>query len=181
MIVGGVGMFHYSKLQYLFEFLYLKNYGERYTGERFVKYELGPVINEYKVQLLKLDELGILSVDRDALYRNAGVNKGSYITKRIEVGSRAQEFALTDERELKLLNGVIERFGNLSTDALKKVVYSTLPLKLNPKHNHEVLTDEVVEMIVDNPIVQGKQMAEEHLKKYPTINQEKRAEFIHEL
>jgi len=68
--LGEIPVLKYNKLLYLFEYLYIKNFGRRYTGESFKKINKGPVVDDYKNQILKLKEHGFVEVDEEELFRS---------------------------------------------------------------------------------------------------------------
>ena len=65
-----IGVYHLNKLTYLFEYFYIKNFGERFTKEYFLKYPHGPVISNYKRIFINLAQREFFLTNTDELKKN---------------------------------------------------------------------------------------------------------------
>ncbi|MDX2128997.1 MAG: DUF4065 domain-containing protein [Chloroherpetonaceae bacterium] len=188
--LGKVGVFHYNKLAYLFEYIYIKNFGVRYTNERFIKLPNGPVINNYKKQIELLFEENLLKVDVTQLNQKRSVDDNSLKPIWIEPTSDSKNFLVEDEDAVKLLSQMLNRYAKLSASQLENVVYQTEPMlritqnegtKEKKSIGVEVLDTTTVKNALKNDRIQGKKLALEHLKKYPFPNNELQDFYAQEL
>ena len=79
-----VGVYHYNKLTYLTEYLFIKNFGKRLTNEKFIKLPHGPVITNYRKQIASLQSRSIVNVDLDELNKIRKLND-DFIQSKIAI------------------------------------------------------------------------------------------------
>lgn len=186
-----VGLFHYNKLAYLFEYFHIKNFGERFTKECFVKLPHGPVIANYKDQVKGLCQAGILSTDLSRLNASRKL-QDDYIYRAVNItaGTEIESAICLDEMTLDLLGQVIEKFGSLETAALEEVVYQTPPVKtylervrrgFKQKTGGYVLKDCIKMRDHKTARTAGARLARQHLWQYPTVDLERERELAKEL
>lgn len=172
---GEVGVFKYNKFAYLFEFFFIKNFGERYTKESFIKLPKGPVISGYKSQIRGLMLKGLVKADLSLLdeTRELGANSG---TIPIEHNSLTHTHLLQDEAALELLRQIIRKYGSLTDTQLGELVYKTDPVIKYLELCAMGIKRETGGRILDNvtlkdyktAVVKGRMIARKHLAKYPT-------------
>lgn len=175
-----VGVYHYNKLLYLTEYLFIKNFGKRLTAEEFIKLPHGPVVSNYKKQISELAEHGYFSVDLETLNVKRQLNDES-IVGRIEITAteKTAEALPQDTIVKEFVYGVINRYAHLSVGELEAVVYATSPVvnykksMFKPATGGKILVGDCIRMKdYKNEVSEGRRIAWEHLRKYPTVNQE---------
>ncbi|MFA6598809.1 MAG: type II toxin-antitoxin system antitoxin SocA domain-containing protein [Ignavibacteriaceae bacterium] len=185
-----VNLFHYNKLVYLFEYFYIKNFGKRFTQEKFIKLPHGPVITDYKKQIGSLAKEGFIEVDSDLLNQKRMLGDDYQTEVNIFRTETTQEMVLDDEFLSNFLHKILYKYGTLSTKELEAVVYRTPPMinlikkmEMGFKKNigGYVLADCIRFLDYKNPVTEGRRMAIEHLKKYPFINFELHKKIAEEL
>lgn len=127
--LGEIGIFHFNKLIYLFEWLYIKNFGERYTGEYFIKLPHGPVISNYKKIVAKLCSDGIAETDISALNKHKNLDDDLHLKIPIKRTKRTSEMVITNKIVYQFLKQILHRYANLSCKEIEKEVYKTAPVK----------------------------------------------------
>jgi uncharacterized phage-associated protein len=186
-----VNVYHYNKLAYLFEYLFIKNFGTRYSREVFIKLPHGPVIKNYKKQITNLSRRGIVSVNEELLNKKRTLADGkqfdSVLILRTEI---TPSYIIEEPLASALAQQVIRKYGRLSIEELETVVYQTSPVKTYMKKAEEgfkkatggdVLKDCIRIKDYKNSRTEGRKLAMEHLKKYPFVNPELQAQFSEEL
>lgn len=127
---GSVGLFHYNKLAYLSEFLFIKNFGARYTGELFLKLPHGPVIAGYKKQIMRLSKDGVLVVDLDKLNSKRTLKEDDYnLPVKIRATDGTKEISVKERIIRDFIKQVVQKYGELSTTDIERAVYNTEPVK----------------------------------------------------
>jgi hypothetical protein len=127
--LGEIGIFHFNKLIYLFEWLYIKNFGERYTGEYFIKLPHGPVISNYKKTVMNLCSDGIAETDITALNKHKRLDDDLHLKIPIKCTERTKKMVITNKIIYQFLKQILYRYANLSCADIEKEVYKTAPVK----------------------------------------------------
>lgn len=178
-VMGKVGLFHYNKLTYLFEYFFIKNFGERYTKEYFIKLPHGPVISNYKKQINKLFALGLVNVDFDNLNYKRAVDDYSYDKVLIEKSEQTKIAIIPEENVMMLLKKIINLYGNLNTKELEQIVYQTKPIKnyINAQRQGKkkskggyILKDCIKLSEYRNIVTEGRKIALKHIQENPSID-----------
>lgn len=196
--MGEVGVFHYNKLAYLFEYLYIKNFGKRYTKEQFVRLPHGPTIRNYKNQIKRLVGNQLADTDLDNLMKKRAVDDKEFDKVTIKRPYHDIEHSLPTPI-MDLIDQIIAKYGRLSTKEIEKAVYQTPPMikymelvnretkEINvsavgslipgsfnypkPEVGGYVLQSDCIKMRdFDTPEAKGKRLALKHLEKYPDVN-----------
>lgn len=185
-----VGVFHYCKLTYLFEYFFIKNFGTRYTKEHFIKLPHGPVISNYKRQISKLYDHNILQVDVDEFNRVKGLDDYNE-TVTISPATESANYLIPERMAYALLLQVLREYGSLTVRELEEVVYKTSPVikychgveeGFKPRTGGYVLKGDCIRMKDHkNCKTKGREIALKHLRKYPTVNFETQKELVKEL
>jgi len=188
--LGKVGLYHYNKLTYLFEFLFIKNFGTRYTGEKFCKLPHGPVITDYKRQISKLYEFNLIDVDLDELNRKRTVDDDFYISVQISKNVNTNSATLKNELVFSFLQSLLNKFSNLSVQELESVVYETQPIKKYQELVKRRFKKKIGGYVLDNNGIRlkdytnhktiGRKRALEHINKFPKVNEEQYKKFAEE-
>ncbi len=191
--MGAVGLYHYNKLTYLFEYLFIRNFGKRYTGEYFPKLPHGPVITDYKKQIKNLVESGIVSTDIPLLMERRKLDEEEDFD-RPKIFISKTDFThqhVVEESDLKLfVRLILSRYSRLSTSQLEKAVYQTAPVikcQENIKRGFQnrtgayVLKNCIKISDFNNSITRGRLLALEHSRKHPGINFELQKKHAEEL
>ena len=172
--MGQIGLFHYNKLTYLFEYFFIKNFGCRYTKERFIKYPHGPVIPNYQKQITNLIINNVIAGDINKISQRRKVDTDYYEKTIIKSLPQTSNFIIPNKGIYFLLKQIISTYGNLSVEDLEKVVYKTEPIKKflsNPfkkKTGGYVLTSDCIKIRDFNTDkAKGLRLALKHLEKYP--------------
>lgn len=177
---GKIGVYHLNKLTYLFEYFYIKNFGERFTKELFLKYPHGPVITNYKSVLIELAKRNFFITDLDELKKNRKLTDDYAYGKQIISFNKniSLKIKLPNNAEL-LLDKIVSQFGSLSVDELETFVYETEPI-INYQNN--LYKKEIGGYILESPMInlkknkeqlpEGIKIALKHMKKYPTFSLE---------
>jgi len=185
--MGEVGLYHYNKLTYLFEYFYIKNFASRYTKEQFPKLPHGPVISNYKRQIRDLHGLNVIKTDLDELkrYRKMDDYHGEIL---IECVPNTKIYMVSEEIVYSLIVQIVQKFGAMSTAELEEVVYRTTPLinfQNNPyklKKGGYVLAGDCIKMKdYKNSVTEGRKLAIKHLQKYPEVDEELQLKLAKEL
>jgi hypothetical protein len=174
--MGNVGVFHYNKLAYLFEYFYIKNFGERYSSEKFIKQPHGPVIPNYHKQIsLLIDEM-IFDGDKDEILSIRNLDDDYFIRKNLSKNENTHSFLVNNRLARLLLIKVINKFGHLNSLDLEKIVYSTPPVKKYLENSKAQFVKELGGYILNSSNVKIKEGKENlsdsmklaflHLKKY---------------
>jgi Protein of unknown function (DUF4065) len=174
-----LGLFHYNKLVYLFEYFYIKNFGKRFTKEAFIKLTHGPVIVGYKNHIEGLVRLKIAKADIQTLKMNRDVDDTIYPKFRIVPSVNIQNYILRDHTLFSFVQALIDRFGGLPILQLEKVVYDTGPMKaysasqFKKETGSYILSADCIKMKdYSNEITEGRRRALDHLRMYPKVNYE---------
>jgi len=179
-----VGVYHYNKLTYLTEYLFIKNFGKRLTNEKFIKLPHGPVISDYRKQITALYSKSIINVNIEELNKTRKLND-DLIQSKIEIlKTENTANALPSEVMVNsFIQGVVERYGKYSVTELETIVYSTEPVIRYKESRFKkliggyVLDNECIRLKDHkNPVTDGRRIALEHLRKYPIINREQQIE-----
>jgi len=184
---SGIGLYHYNKLTYLVEFLFIKNFGKRLSGEKFIKYPHGPVIANYHKQIEKLCGHSIFSVDLKELRKKRSFEDSEKAKVSIQKTGTTEEYLYPTSIVQDFIYGVVDKYGEYSTDELERIVYSTAPV-INYKNSlfkkvtggYVLVGDCITMKDYKNPITEGRKRALEHLEKYPTVNWKQQKELIKE-
>lgn len=126
--LGQVNLYHYNKLTYLFEYFYIKHFGERFTKELFIKLPHGPVIQDYKAQISDLCERDVIDVDLHLLNKHRAVDSDYSNKINIYRNENTSHFSLKSGIEYTLLTKIIEKYAHYSINDLETIVYKTEPV-----------------------------------------------------
>ncbi|HPG39098.1 MAG TPA: Panacea domain-containing protein [bacterium] len=174
-----IGVYHYNKLTYLFEYFFIKNFGFRYTKEKFLKYPHGPVISNYKNQIHRLYKNGIINVNCDELNKKRTVD--DYLYKKIIISKTDLTISniITNSEIFNFIEMIIEKFARLTTDELENIIYQTTPIKnyLTLQENNYrkkiggyIFPDCIRLKDYKDIVVKGRELALKHSLKYPQID-----------
>jgi hypothetical protein len=177
LLSSPLGIFHYNKLVYLFEYHYIKNFGRRFTKEVFLKYPRGPVITGYKEHLVQLAEMGGAGIDLKKLSKQRSLDDVYNEKVPITVTDRTVEFIVQNPIIFSFIKSLCERFASKSVDELQKIVYETEPMKKYVKSPYKkstggyILCAECIRLSDhSNPISEGRRKAQEYLEQHPDID-----------
>ncbi len=183
-----VGLFHYNKLTYLFEYFFIKNFGKRYTGEYFIKITHGPVIPNYKNHIKRLSSLNIVEFDAKDLNFWEIDDDHRHQAVLIRKSSETANAIISEKCIYSLIKQIIEKFGQLSVNELEKIVYKTEPMKnylaspYKKKTGGYVLKGDCIKISkYKSPKTEGRRRALEHVQKYPAVDFELQKQFAKEL
>jgi len=174
-----VNLFHYNKLTYIFEYLYIKNFGVRFTNEYFIKLPHGPVIHQYKDQINKLHLKGYIDTDSDKLNEKRKLSDDKTSKVLIKRNDRTEEIIVTNPIVYGFLKKVIIKYANLSVNEIERLVYQTSPVKsylsklsmgFKKESGSYLLKDCIKITNYKNEISAGRKKALEHISKYPNVN-----------
>jgi len=175
-LMGKVGIYHYNKLAYLFEYFFIKNFGKRFSKEYFIKLPHGPVIKNYKKRITKLASIGLIDVDMNILNQDRDLDDYKIFIP-ISATDKTNSFAQLGNIEHQLLKSIVNKFGYLSINELEDIVYQSQPL-INYKHNP--YKKEIGGYVLDGPGIKikafktpeqiGRELARKHLQKYHSID-----------
>jgi len=180
-LLGSVGLFHYNKLTYLFEYFHIKNFGLRYTKDYFIKLPHGPVITNYKKQIINLHKKQLVAINEEELTQKRKLEDDYYYSSvQIESTGNTGDAVVQESLVYSLINQTVLKFGNLSINELEAFVYETEPVKKYLRKAREgfkkpsggyVLKGDCLRMRDhDNAVTRGRKIAQEHLQKYPNID-----------
>lgn len=188
--LGEVGVFHYCKLAYLFEYFFIKNFGSRYTKEYFIKLPHGPVIINYKNQISNLYGMEIIDVNLKELKRNRNFDDFNE-TVLIKSNPKTSACLIPEKMAYALLLQILQKFGSMSVKDLEKFVYETSPIKKyieavsmgfkRPTGGYVLKGDCIRMKDYKNSRTKGREIAMKHLQKYPHINFQTQKELIEEM
>ncbi len=188
LLTSELGLYHYNKLVYLFEYFYIKNFGKRFTKEVFLKFPHGPVIVDYKKHITNLVELGVAKADLRTLKEKRTVDDWIYPKVRITNSKKTEDYVLRDKTLIAFAKALIEEFATLPVAGLEKFVYSTKPMiayansPFKKPNNSYILTSDCIKMSEhSNALTEGRRKALEHLQKYPEIDYEQQQKLASEL
>lgn len=181
-----VGVYRYCKLAYLFEYFFIKNFGKRYTKECFIKLPHGPAITDYKKQIANLHSAGLIETDIDELKRQHKLDDFNE-SIRIRPTATSKNHLIPEEMAYELLRQVIRKFGHISLNDLEAAVYKTSPVvkyvqsHFKPKNGGYVLKGDCIRLKdYQNARTKGRELAMEHLHKYPPMDSETEAKIMKE-
>lgn len=189
-LLGEVGLYRYNKLTYIFEYLFIKNFGRRYTNEYFIRLPHGPVISNYKDQIEKVTNMGLFDCDLSALGRKRVVDDYKYERVAICRSESAGDVQYLDEMTQSLLINIIRKYGRLSIGELEQMVYKTKPMVryMNAVDCHtkkpyggHVLKDYLKISEHKTLAAKGRALALKHIQKYPEIDFEQQKQLAEEL
>ena len=175
-----VGVYHYNKLTFLFEYLFIKNFGMKYTGESFLKLPHGPVIKGYKKIITDQTKKGLLSCDLEDLNLNRKLdedyNLKIFITKTENGNSVKIEQSIVKEFLLK----VLDKYAHLTTDQLEEKIYDTTPVKKYIEQFQKGFKKEIGGYVMDCITIkqfntqhtQGRRKALQHFLKSKPVSSE---------
>ncbi|OGU11603.1 MAG: hypothetical protein A2X61_16615 [Ignavibacteria bacterium GWB2_35_12] len=175
--LGKVGIFHYNKLTYLFEYFYIKNFGERFTNEKFPRITHGPIISNYQSQITKLIKQGIIFTNIDNLPKKRNVDDKIYEKIPLTKTEITKNFIL-DGIVYELVKAILNKFSHFSCNKLEQFVYLTQPMK---NFMTSKFSKKIGGYVLDSPSIRlkdykiksnGKQLYINHIKKFPNINLE---------
>lgn len=185
-----VGIYHFNKLVYLFEYLYIKNFGSRYTKESFIKLPHGPVITNYKKRISQLYNQGYIDTDIEKLNSYRKVDDD--FKERVIIASniKTQELVIEDSIALMLTKKIAKQYGQLDIPELEALVYTTTPVvnylsKVDAGFKNAtggyVLKDCVRFSDYKSPKIVGRKKAIEHLKNHPKVRSDQYSKLVDEL
>jgi hypothetical protein len=187
MFCREVGLFHYNKLVYLFEYFHIKNFGERFTKEVFCKLPHGPVIVNYKAQIKDMVDLGLAETDLSELREKREVDDFVYPKVRIAGTPNAADRALTDPILLEFTRTLCQKFCILSVADLEAFVYATDPIKkyLGSGFKKEIggyiLAGDCIRIKdYSGPLEKGRAKLRKHIVQHPSIDHEQQKRFAEE-
>jgi len=180
---GELGVFHYNKLIYLFEYLFIKNFGHRYTDEKFIKLPHGPVIKDYKKQIQKLFNLGLLYVDSEYFKTRNTLSDDDLAYCKVEIAKTGKSKNLIqNELVYDFLLKVLNKYSTYSVKELENLVYQTAPVKnylaavkegrKKEKGGYILFNDCIRSKKYETPKAKGRNLALQHFEKYPAIKVE---------
>ena len=178
-IMENVGVFHYNKLAYLFEYFFIKNFGHRYSKEQFIKLPHGPVIMKYKKQITFLSKLNVFDVNETELNKKRKLEDDINIKISIKSNKNTKNFIISESSIFSLLFNIIEKFGFLSVTDLENEVYKTSPMKkyielsssgFKKESGGYILKGCIAISKYKNSVTEGRKLALKHIQKYPTID-----------
>jgi len=177
--MGKIGLFHYNKLTYLFEYFFIKNFGCRYTKEEFIKLPHGPVISNYKTQITNLIRHGVFSGNIAEIHKSRKLDDDKRIKTTILSTELTSQYTVQENGIIILIRQIVNKYGHLSVDDLEDVVYQTNPVKKylsNPfkqKTGGYILKNDCLKMkSYRTKEAEGRRLARKHLKKYPVEKKE---------
>ncbi|MBX2976426.1 MAG: SocA family protein [Ignavibacteriaceae bacterium] len=177
--LDSVNVFHYNKLIYLFEYLFIKNFGVRYTQEKFTKLPHGPVVSRYKHQIKKLTEENIFRTDIEKLMKDKEYSKSCAVKILIGSTSDTKNLIIKEKFVADFIQKVIERYSGYSATELEKIVYKTPPMQkllsqLKMGYKKEtgsyILKDGIRFSDYRDSVTRGRLLALEHSINNPEIN-----------
>jgi len=186
-----VGIYHYNKLTYLFEYLFIKNFGTRYTNEKFIKLPHGPVISNYKKQITDLTQLHFYNTNLEELNKSRKLVEDDYAMKiYIYSNDNTKELLINNLMVYDFLLRVLEKYAYLNTDDLEKIIYNTLPMKKYIEKMKKGFKKPTGGYVLDSSNISVKECAGElskarkillkHVEKYPFVNLEQQKKFEEE-
>jgi hypothetical protein len=182
-----LGLYHYNKLVYLFEYFHIKNFGSRFTKEVFSKFPHGPVIVGYKQHIETLVRSGMASADIEQLHEKRDVDDIIYPKFLIESTEQTTEHVLGDPLLYDFARALCQKFAPMSVTELESFVYSTKPLIAFQKSPFKketggyILTGDCIKLKDHlGPLQRGRAMLKKHLEEYPTSDYEQQKRFAEE-
>jgi len=185
-----VGIYHYNKLTYLFEYLFIKNFGTRFTKEKFIKLPHGPVISNYKKQITELTKLNYYVTNLDMLNKNRKL-EDDYLIRKIYIyrNDNTQKLILENKMIYDFLLKILDKYAHLKVEELEEIIYKTLPVKKyiekmkkgfrKPTGGYVINNNISIKKFV-NDISKARRMLLEHAEKYPFINYEQQKKYEEE-
>ncbi len=178
--LGEIGIFHFNKLAYLFEYLFIKNFGKRYTKEQFVKLPHGPVVINYKKYISDLKCRNLVDVDLKSLKVKRLLDDDlAYERVSISQTIATHECIVKNPVVYRLVKKVAETYGTLSSREIEKAVYATNPVRsiLNKisegqlkKTGTYILNGNGIRMKdYDSLKTKSRRAYLDHVEKYPTV------------
>lgn len=101
-----------NKLMFYFDFLCFKEYTVSATGSKYLKFEHGPVPNEYEILLWFMEEEGLITQMPESL----GEHKGHVIKALTDV-----DLDVFEEYEFKLLHEVCLKYGKYNSGEIREI------------------------------------------------------------
>jgi hypothetical protein len=185
-----VGVFRYNKLTYLFEYLFIKNFGKRFTGHQFCKLPHGPVIQDYKAQIRKLHNSNVVNTDMAALMTKRPLEDDIYhALLPIYSTNQTENFLIKNPMVMDFLKKVLDKYALLSDVEIERVVYRTQPVVkylelVKDGFKREIggrVLDNNVKIRSNNPVTKARQKVLKHLEKFPTINATQHLKYAEEV
>lgn len=181
--LGKVGVFRYNKLTYLFEYLFIKNYGERYTHQMFPKLPHGPVISDYKKVILNQCEGGFIDTDIKNLKLKRKLNDDRPEQKEtiwLNKTSSSKDIIIPEKTVYNFLLRVLDKYQSLSDDEIEELVYKSSAVinyikkyeaGFKPKTGGFVLASDCIKINGSDSIeFKARQFVIKHELKHPTVN-----------
>lgn len=192
--LGKVGVFRYNKLTYLFEYLFIKNYGERYTHQMFPKLPHGPVIGNYKKVILNQCEDGFIDADVKVLKLTRKLSDDRPEKKEtiwLKKTSLSKDILIPEKTVYNFLLRVLDKYGSLSDDEIEELVYKTSAV-INYEKQYEagfksktggfVLESDCIKINSSDSIdFKARQFAIKHELKHPDVNTEQQSLLYYDL
>jgi hypothetical protein len=189
--LGEVGVFHFNKLAYLFEYFYIKNFGKRYTKEQFCKLPHGPVISGYKKYISDLKKRQLINVDLDNLMKKRTLDDLQLEKIKITKTDKTFEGTIKNPELYKFIKQLANKFGKLTTPEIEEAVYSTPPVAKIKQAIENGLLKETGSYILKGNGIRMKDYRNgrnksrlaymKHLEKYPKVNKPLQKELREEL
>ncbi len=181
--LGELGVYHYNKLTYLFEFFYIKNFGERFSKEKFIKITHGPIISNYKKRISALSKADYLSVDVSELNKKKSLDDfNKYIPIHNTLNTKS--IILDNPILISLIHQIIEKFSKLPVKKLEEIVYKTSPIRAycNPSFNKKtggyVFPNHIKVKSFRNSITEGRRQALKHFNKYNYVEYDQQKDLL---
>ena len=184
---GNLGLFHYNKLVFLFEYLFIRNFGQRYTKEVFVKLPHGPVIVDYKRHLVGMYNAGVLNTDVRLLRQQRSLTDDFSVRVNLEPGPNAQAHVVEPTGLRHFVDMIVTKYSKLTITKLEEIVYRSEPLKAYVASPYKkstgsyILTSDLIRMKDQtSPYTEGRRLALDHLLRYPLVNVEQQRQYATE-
>lgn len=185
-LLGNVGVYKFNKLTYLFEYFFIKNFGQRYTKEYFIKLPHGPVIKDYKHFITSLYDKKLIDTNIAQLKNKRKFEDDIEITTSIKSLNRGYIY-IHENIVSGLLRQVVYKYAEMSIPELEKIVYQTVPVKRYLENNYKqdiggyVLDGSGVTMKDYNTArINGRKLYLKHISKFPDYNPELHARLAKE-
>lgn len=183
------GVFKYNKLAYLVEYLFIKNFATRLSGENFIKLPHGPVIGNYKKQIYKIYNEGIYDLDIDVLCEKRKVDDDMAMKLPVRIKQADSKLVIKDCAILDFIKKVLNKYSGYSSEELEKIVYRTPPMVkfmealrngFKTATGSYILKDCITLKEYKTPVTLGRLEYLKHIEKYPNVRDGQYEQFYNE-